>query len=395
MKIIILFIFFFMMLSCQNKKTAADPDVYYTCSMDPQVIADKPGKCPICKMELTAVKKSSVQKSDDIQLSDQQVLLGAIQTDTIAIAAMGDESVFTGTLAVNAARVSSLNAKVMGRVEKLFVKNVGDYVSTGMPVYELYSEELNTAKQEYINALSRKKLFTTQSVIDFDRIIESALNKLRLYGMTDRQVNALKSQQQAQPVTTFYSGENGYVTSVDATEGGYVMEGGAIIQLADLSSLWVEAQVFAGQLSQIAPGRSVQVEIPTAGIEVAGRIDFINPELLTGSRINIVRITIPNKGYKLHPGMPAYIRVKGQVQSSLSLPTDAVIREKKGSTVWVQTAPNTFSSRMVTTGIESGGIVAITHGLKPGDVVVVNGSYLLHSEFIFKRGADPMSGHSH
>src|SRR5687768_6027327 len=165
MKSIIPAIFLLVMLACENKKSSAETDVYYTCSMDPQVIADKPGKCPICKMELTAVKKSSVQKTDDIQLSDQQVRLGNIQTDTIAIATMGDETVFTGTLAVNAARVSSINAKVMGRIERLFIKNVGDYVPAGMPLYELYSEELNTAKQEYINALSRKNLFTTQSVI--------------------------------------------------------------------------------------------------------------------------------------------------------------------------------------------------------------------------------------
>ena len=395
MKIIIPAIFFFVLLACENNRIATDPDVYYTCSMDPQVIADKPGKCPICKMELTAVKKSAVQTSDDIQLSDQQVLLGNIQSDTIAIAAMGDETVFTGTLAVNEARVSSINAKVMGRIERLFVKNVGDYVSAGMPLYELYSEELNNAKQEYINALSRKNLFTTQSVIDFDLIIKSALNKLRLFGMNESQINVLETQPQAYPTTTFYSRENGYITSVDATEGGYVMEGGVIIQLADLSALWVEAQVFAGQLSQISPGRSVQVEIPTVGIEVAGKIDFINPELMAGSRINIVRITIPNKSYQLKPGMPAYVRVKGLVRSSLSLPTDAVIREKKGSTVWVQMANNTFGSRMVKTGIESNGMVEITHGLNPGDVVVVNGSYLLHSEFIFKRGADPMSGHNH
>ena len=93
--------------------------------------------------------------------------------------------------------------------------------------------------------------------------------------------------------------------------------------------------------------------------------------------------------------MPAYVRVNTSNKYALSLPTDAVIRERKGATVWLKTGDNTFRSQMVTTGIESDGIVEITQGLKQGDIVVVSGAYLLHSEFIFKRGTDPMAGHSH
>ena len=396
MRIIFIVIAFSLLFAaCKNKKVVTDPDVYYTCSMDPQVISDKPGKCPICKMELTAVKKNSVKQTDDLQLSDQQIQLGNIQTDTIASANMGDDIVLLGTLNLNGMKTSSISARIMGRVEKLYVKNVGDYVAKGSPLYELYSEELNNAKQEYILALQRRKLFTEQSVIDFETIIQAARNKLRLWGMSEQQVKDLENQQQSAATTTFYSSENGYVTAVDITEGSYIMEGGTIIQLADLSTLWAEVQVYATQLSQIPRGGKATVQIPDAGVELTGKIEFANPEISPDSRINLVRITVPNQGNKLKPGMPAYVRVNTSNKYALSLPTDAVIRERKGATVWLKTGDNTFRSQMVTTGIESDGIVEITQGLKQGDIVVVSGAYLLHSEFIFKRGTDPMAGHSH
>ena len=396
MRIIFIVIAFSLLFAaCKNKKVVTDPDVYYTCSMDPQVISDKPGKCPICKMELTAVKKNSVKQTDDLQLSDQQIQLGNIQTDTIASANMGNDIVLLGTLNLNGMKTSSISARIMGRVEKLYVKNVGDYVAKGSPLYELYSEELNNAKQEYILALQRRKLFTEQSVIDFETIIQAARNKLRLWGMSEQQVKDLENQQQSAATTTFYSSENGYVTAVDITEGSYIMEGGTIIQLADLSTLWAEVQVYATQLSQIPRGGKATVQIPDAGVELTGKIEFANPEISPDSRINLVRITVPNQGNKLKPGMPAYVRVNTSNKYALSLPTDAVIRERKGATVWLKTGDNTFRSQMVTTGIESDGIVEITQGLKQGDIVVVSGAYLLHSEFIFKRGTDPMAGHSH
>jgi Cu(I)/Ag(I) efflux system membrane fusion protein len=363
--------------------------------MDPQVISDKPGKCPICKMELTAVKKSSVKQTDDIQLSDQQIQLGNIQTDTISSGEIGDEVVLTGTLNLNGSKASSISARIMGRIERLYVKNVGDYVSKGMPLIELYSEELNNAKQEYILALQRRKLFTEQSIINFEDIIQSARNKLQLWGMSDFQIKALENEKQTPLTTTFYSNKNGYITSVDVTEGSYVMEGGTIIQLADLSSLWAEAQVYATQISQIPHVGSARVQIPDAGLEVNGKIEFSNPELSPDSRINIVRITVPNREKKLRPGMSAYVRFKTTEKNTLNLPTDAVIRESKGATVWLKTGNNTFRSQMVSTGLENNGVVEITSGLKKGDVVVVRGTYLLNSEFIFKRGTDPMSAHSH
>ena len=165
-----------LIASCKNKTqtTAADPDVYYTCSMDPQVIESKPGKCPICHMELTPVKKSAQQQNnDELALSPEQMRLGNIQVDTMRDAFVGNQMILTGTLNFDETKINDVSARVSGRIEKLFFKKTGDYVSKGAPLYEIYSEELNNAKQEYLLALQKKQTLGN-SIINFDEVIAAA-----------------------------------------------------------------------------------------------------------------------------------------------------------------------------------------------------------------------------
>jgi Cu(I)/Ag(I) efflux system membrane fusion protein len=395
--IIIATIALLVLVSCKNKKeTPKDPDTYYTCSMDPQVVEYKPGKCPICKMDLTPVKKKNGESKDELQLSAQQIQLGNIQTDTIRNGTIGDQIVLTATLNFDQMKASSVSSRVMGRVERLYYKNIGDYVKKGSPLYEIYSEDLNNAKQEYILALDKKKAFNTESVIDFEQLIQSAKNKLLLWGLSETQINELANTRKATPTTIFYSTAGGYITQLDIREGDYTMEGGTIVKLADLSALWAEAQVYTSQLAEVNSNSIATVQLPDFdNKEIMGRIEFVNPEINPDTRINLIRVSIPNTGNQLKPGMPAYVLLKSPQRQSLTLPIDAVIRDGKGATVWIQTGKNTFKSVMVQAGIESGDRIEIKSGLKEGDVVVLTGAYLLHSEFVFKKGADPMSGHNH
>jgi Cu(I)/Ag(I) efflux system membrane fusion protein len=388
--IIALFIF----ASCKNKNSAhQDTDIYYTCSMDPQVVEHKPGKCPICKMELTPVKKSNGEKKDELQLSDQQIQLGNIQTDTIRNGTIGDQLILTATLNFDQTKTSSVSSRVMGRVEKLYYKNPGDFVKQGSPLYELYSEELNNAKQEFMLALDKKKTFSAETIIDFDQLIQSAKNKLLLWGMNDAQIDELIKNKKASSVTTFYSAAAGYITQLNIREGDYVMEGGTIVKLADLSALWAEAQVYTSQMADINNSSIATVRLPDfENKEIKGRIEFVNPEINPDTRINLIRVSVPNPGNQLKPGMPAYVLLKSPQRKTLTLPADAVIRDGKGATVWIQTAEKTYKSQMVETGLETDDRIEIKSGLKEGDVVVITGAYLLQSEFIFKKGANPMEG---
>ena len=391
---IIIIITFFFLTSCKKRKEITkESDSYYTCSMHPQVVEYKPGNCPICNMKLTLVQKKTTIKNDEIQLSDQQILLGNIQTDTIRSGTIDDQIVLTATLNFDQTKSASVSSRVMGRIEKLYFKNIGDYVKKGSSLYDVYSEELNNAKQEYLLLLDKQKVFTTETAIDFDQLLQSAINKLLLWGITENQIQELAKNKKATATTTFYSTASGYITTLEVLEGDYVMEGGTIVKLADLSSLWAEAQIYSSGFLEINRNSIATVMLPDFnGKEIKGRVEFINPEINPNTRINLIRVAIPNTEMQLKPGMSAYVILKSPQRKSLTLPIDAVIRDGKGATVWLQTANKTYKNVMVQIGLESADRIEIKSGLKIGDVVVINGAYLLNSEYIFKKGTNPMEG---
>ena len=398
--IIIIISALFVFASCKNKKaTLVNKDEYYTCSMHPQIMQDKPGTCPICHMDLIVVKKTNTA-ADEIMLNDEQIRLGNIQTDTIRNGMIGDKVILTATLNTDESKVNSVNARIMGRIDRLYFKNMGDYVPKGAHLYDLYSEELNNAKQEYIAALEKQQTLDN-SIIDFNRLVQSARMKLLLWGMSEAQVNELGKSKKSSSLTSFYSNESGFITELPVMEGQYVSEGSTIVKLANLSSLWAEAQVYTSQLSAIDLKGTATVQFPDIpGKEWKGKIEFANPEIVSDSRLNLVRVSIPNPNGLLKPGMPAYVSIKSKELNTLTLPSDAVLRDGKMNVVWVQSGKNSYKMKMVQTGLESGDRLEIKSGLQNGDVVVTRGAYLLNSEFVFKKGADAMggmdmSGHQH
>jgi len=370
----------------------SDPDVYYTCSMDPQVVESKPGKCPICHMELTAVRKSQLQNSNEIRLSPEQIQLGNIRVDTIRSASIGNETVLTGTVNFDQSALNAVSSRISGRIEKLYYKNIGEFLPKGARLYDLYSEDLNNAGQEYLLILQKQKALGN-SIVNYNDLAQSAKSKLLLWGMTESQITALAATGKASTATAFYSTAEGTITELDVKEGDYVTEGGTIVKLAGLSNLWVEAQVYTSQLSGFDPSGTVTIQFPDLpGKTLQGKIAFVNPEINPDNRINLVRVAVPNKDHLLRPGMSAYVTVKDPQRKMVSLPSDAVLRNGSMSSIWVQTAQNTFKSRMVQTGQEGDRTVEIKSGLQPGDAVVISGAYLLQSEYIFRNGANPMQG---
>ena len=378
--------------STKSTQSAAKPDLYYTCSMHPQVREDHPGKCPICQMDLIAIPKSSMKTNNEIHLNAEQIRLGNIQVDTIRSGTIGNRMVLSGTLNFNGQKLSSVSTRVEGRIEKLYVKKTGDYVRKGEPLYDLYSEQLNNAKQEYITAMQEENNIGN-SLINYGVIVESTKAKLVLWGMTSEQISKLSQNKQLSTSTTFFSPGNGYVTALNIQEGGYATEGSPVLQLTDMSTLWAEAQVYTTQLSSLDEKSGVIVQIPELGNQsIPGTIAFLNPEINPDTRINLVRVTVRNPNNQLHPGMPVYIIASSRQHHSITLPTDAVLADSKGSTVWVQTSPGVYSVRMIITGITDENTIEIKSGLQAGDIVVTSGAYLLNSEYIFENGTSPMEG---
>jgi Cu(I)/Ag(I) efflux system membrane fusion protein len=385
MKYILTIVVIFIFGACNAKKKdfAQKSDTYYTCSMHPQVMQEEPGKCPICGMTLIIVRKNQAQFENEIMLSDQQVQLGNIQVDTIGKVKIGNTTVLNATINIDETKSSVISNRVAGRIDKLYFKNTGDYLKKGDRLYDLYSEALNNAKQEYILAIEKEKVLD-HSIIDFKQLVESSRNKLLLWGMNADQIALLGKTKQASSITTFYSSASGTITAFESHEGDYIAEGGTILRLADLSSLWAEAQVYISQLSMIDVKGKALVQLPELGKDISGQIELVNPEINPETRINLVRVRIPNTADQLKPGMIAYVVLTNRQTNALTLPSNAVLRNEHNNIVWIQTGHNTFKSIPVKTGLEDGDLVEIVSGLQAGDNVVINGAYLLNSEFIFK-----------
>ncbi len=274
------------------------------------------------------------------------------------------------------------------------MRNAGEKVQAGQAVFELYSEELASVQQDYLLALQSKKRYADTDP-NFAHIADASRNKLVLWGMTDKQIGELEQRGSIKNTLTFYSKYSGVATEVSVAEGDYVAEGSPVLRLADLRTLWAEAQLYVSDLPFLNQTNEALVEIPSfSDRKLRGKVSFVNPGLEASSKIVMIRVEIPNPGGDYQPGLQAWITLKGKVRNAIAVPTNALIQGKDGATVWLKNADGAFENRMVTMGKTNRDFTEIMEGLQAGEVVVVSGAYLLHSEFIFKKGTDPMSGHN-
>lgn len=369
--------------ACQkiNHEEFAGENEYYTCSMDPQVVENKAGKCPICHMSLIIVKNNDM-KAGQIKLSDQQIKLANITFDTLHLEEMAKEVSLTGKITLDQNFSEAISAKVQGRIEKLAVKNVGDFIHKGQLLYEIYSEELNTAQLEYVFELEKTNSFKLNSA--------TTRNKLLLYGMTEEQVKSLESMKQIAQYVSVYSLNDGYVSEIPAVEGNYVASGTTLFKLASLNSLWVEAQVYLPYLPYLKIGTDANFFIPAVGNNLFhGKVIFIDPQVQSPNRFVLARFELSNPNQEIKPGMMANISLQTEKKQTLSLPIGSVIQDSKGANVWLRREDGIFENRKVVLGMQNSRQIEITSGLSEGNIVIISGAYLLNSEYIFKKGANP------
>jgi Cu(I)/Ag(I) efflux system membrane fusion protein len=392
-----LFLALVVLMGC-NTKNKEDHSVhqdgesiFYTCSMDPQIKEDKPGKCPICHMDLTPMKKDN-SASNEIALSDQQIKLGNISTQNIEETNSSLNENYTGVLTINQEQVKTISARAMGRIEKLYFKTTGDYVEKNQAIYQLYSEDLAIAKQDYFAAYKQLSMPG-----DFGNnaksMLQAAKQKLLFYGLSNAQIEIIKSNAQISPYTTFYSTYSGYISEITATEGSYVMEGAAIIKLVALNMLWLETQVNVSYAKSLKIGQKALVSFTDyPDKEIQATISFINPEINPDSRLLLIRMEIANSNLLLKPGMQAVAKLTQSNKKGLFIPIDAVIREENHKYIWVEKSHGLFENVMVETGVEANGMVEITSEVDSTKKVVITGAYAINSEYIFRKGSDPMAG---
>ena len=367
---------------------------YYTCSMHPQIHEDHPGNCPICGMKLIKVELVGGNNSvnvNKITLTAAQIQLAGIQTDTVRDENVGLEKTLTGTVTTDENTAAELSARIAGRIQQLFVKATGEKISVGQPVYSIYSEDLLESEKEYLLAKQQQKMLHNPDV-DYQQLISAAENKLQLWGLSLPQIRSLAASGKVSATTRVLSKISGTVSDIAVHEGDYITEGMSILKTYALNSLWVEAQLFAGEAGNYKVNDRVNVSLPDLGGRVInGKVAFINPELSDASKVDLIRISIPNSQDLIRPGMMAYISIANGKQHSLAVPASAVLTDGKGTKVWIKNTDNSYSPRMIKIGSGNQTYVPIISGLSAGDIVVTNGAYLLNSQAIFKNGNDQTS----
>ena len=361
----------------------------YTCPMHPQIVQSSPGTCPICAMDLVPVTKTGA-KSTDIMLSASQMQLANVTVQPIASGSIGSNTVLNARLAVDQQQTDVISSRVAGRIERLYVKETGQPIRKGQVLYEIFSESLLTQQQEYLLAIRQAEELKEARYETFRR---SAEQKLRLYGMTEQQISQLAKTRQLQSQIPFVAPVSGTVTEISANEGQYVGEGALLYRLVNLSQLWVEAELYAGEAQYVKVGDRVPIQVvgSEGNSPLTARVAFINPAYRAGSQVLVMRAVLSNPGNRFQPGQQARVLLQHGVQRGLTLPVDAVVRAGQGAVVFVQTTKGTFQPRKVRTGTETDQQVAITSGLQGNETVAMSGAYLLYSELILKKGINPIT----
>lgn len=369
---------------------------YYTCPMHPTVVSSTPGSCPVCNMSLIKVEKEENkhegQKGNFITIDKRKQKLAGIKTDTVRFKNITSAETIIGTVAIDEEQVKTISSRAKGRIDKLFVKNTGTFIKSGVPLYSIYSEQLQADEKEYLSILKKSEAVTT-SAQRTNELAEAAKNKLQLWGLSQKQISDIEKSGSTSPLITFFSPEAGYVTEVNITEGMYVQEGSTLFKITSLNQLWVEAQLYSNELPGIAESKAFHIFSESNSEQIySGKLAYSNPVIEDGRRIYLLRIKVNNPDGNLIPGTLVSVMPEQSVANVLAIPKSSVLLEKM-KTVWVLAHENTFEQRMVETGAENKDWIEIISGLNQGDVVVTDGAYLLSSEFILKSGAGERHSH--
>ncbi len=350
----------------------------WTCSMHPQIRKEEPGNCPICGMELIPLEnsKDSDEKiaGNEIVLSPEAIQLANIQTTVITRSSAVKEVRLLGTVQPDERRLYSQVAHFPGRIEKLYVNFTGEKVRRGQRIVRLYSPELISAQKELFEALKSKDIYP--------QLLKASRNKLKLWKITDKQIDAMIKRGTVQEQIDILSDYNGYVMKKNVELGDHVMEGMNLFDIANLDTIWIMFEAYESDIPWIRKGDRVKFTVQAVpGKEFTGRITYIDPFVSPDSRVAKVRVEVKNPGHKLLPEM----FVNGMVKAKLTDKTDALIIPKsaalwtgKRAVVYVKVPHEktiSFVYREVILGADLGEFYIVEKGLEDGEEVATNGVF--------------------
>ncbi|MEJ5352053.1 MAG: efflux RND transporter periplasmic adaptor subunit [Melioribacteraceae bacterium] len=383
----------------EESKSGEKKIAYYKDPMHPWYTSDKPGIAPDCGMELVPVYEgeSDVQ---GIKIDPVVVQNIGVRVETVKRQKMQKVIRTTGKIDYDETKVTTITTKIMGWVEKLYVDYTGKYVSKGQPLFEIYSPELVSTQEEYLQALRYLKK-VSQSSSDVkegaQELVNSAKRRLLNWDISEKDIEEIERNNAPKKTLTIYSPVNGIVIEKMIYQGQQIMSGMELYKVADLSTVWVMADIYQMDLPWIKLSQKVELELSyLPGKTYQGRVTYIYPFLNEETKTVKVRTEVRNtSNYDFKPGMFATVKFVSPVSvDAIVVPNQAIIRSGERNIAVISLGGGYFEPREVKLGVESDGLVQILEGIQEGEKIVVSSQFLIDSESNLKAAIQQMSGHA-
>ncbi len=405
-------------VSCRKESAGKPDDVdYYTCTMHPSVKKQNPtDKCPICSMNLVPVKKREPEKRSvgepesvdpsspthrhtdtpaRAQITDEQpteftVPITRLQQIGVTYATIEKRKFehamrAVGVVAYDKQRHWDYVTRVEGYVQKLFVFSRGEPVEKDAPILTIYSPDLLTTQNEFVDVLKMRdeaRQKGNKPVLDStERLYESAKQRLRLWNISDKEVGELERSRKPEESLTLYSPFRGVVQDIGVDQGRKVMNGDHLVDIADLSVVWVWAQFYQDELPMLKRGLPMTVTTASyPGEKFQGKVSVIDPFISDTMRTGRVRIDVENPDLKLRPDMYVDVELTMDMGEGVAVPVPAVLPTGKRNIVFVDKGEGRLEPRFVELSRKYGDFYEVTSGLNETERVVTSGNFLIDAE---------------
>ena len=345
------------------------------------------------------------EDTPQVEISPEQQKLIGVKTVKVDMRPLQKTIRTVGRLEADESKLATVNTKIEGWIEKLYVEVTGSYIKKGQPLVDIYSPELVATQQEFLNALKwvkqsadSKQEKDKNSSTDLNLLLaqdaaatlEASRQRLLLWDISAGQIKKIEETGKTIRTLTLYSPVNGFITQKMAVLGMKVMPGEKLFDVADLSSIWVIADIYEYELPLIKVGNHALITLNyLPGKELPSQIDYIYPSISAETRTVKIRLKLNNPNYQLKPQMFANVELKINLGKKLMIPESAVIDTGKGMVAYVDLGNGAFEPREIKAGLRTDGFIEVLRGLKDGEKVVSSANFLVDSEAQLK-GVKPL-----
>jgi membrane fusion protein, copper/silver efflux system len=364
---------------------------HYTCTMHPSVRAEAPGKCPICGMDLVPVmkaqtspgpneNKSSSNREFVVPVERQQQI--GVTYATVSRKPLRKEIRALGTVEADLQKHWAFVARVDGYVQQLFVPSAGEVVEKDQPLLSIYSPDLLTTERELVMLLRmRDEARTAQARETPERLISATESRLRQWSITPEQIGALEKNRTPTDIITLHTPFRGVVQDLPAHQGVAVKMGDHLVDVADLSTVWVWAEFYESELGTLKKGQTVSVATKSFPEEsFDGSVAIVNPFVDETKRTSRARIDVSNPDFKLRPGMYANVTLGVAAGDQLAIPVSAIMPTGARNLAFVDKGNGKIEPRDVKLAGQFGDFYAILSGVAEGERVIASANFLIDAE---------------